>query len=72
MTLQSYLLFHCPELWVQGFKVVSEIALSVHSGLKVFQRHLAQPLIGHTHTKITFYRRSISTMCDSHLFGSHI
>lgn len=49
MNLQSYLLFHCPELWVQGFKVVSEIALSVHGGLKVFQRHLAQPF-NRTHT----------------------
>lgn len=54
MNLQSYLLFHCPELWVQGFKVVSEIALSVHGGLKVFQRHLAQPLIGHTHKNNIF------------------
>lgn len=51
MHLQSYLLFHCAELRVQGFKVVSETALSVHGGLKVLQCHLAQPLTEHTHTQ---------------------
>lgn len=50
MNRRPYLLLHCAELWVQGFKVVSETTLSVHGGLKVSQCHLAQPLKEHTHT----------------------
>ncbi len=43
----AYLLFHGAKLWVEGLEVVSEAALSVHSGLEVSQRHLTQPVRAH-------------------------